>query len=177
MGILLFNWLGYRLVFNVLQYRAEVEVQSTIELNAYKDADLIEMRVDMRLPYYNNWKDYEPYYGEVEIDGKFYTFVKRKIEDGQLVLKCLPNFRKEKIRDRENHLFVVANGLDDDSSKPLPPLAKLAKSMLVDYDCNRQSYQFQALEVFEFKFFFAPEEELPFGYTTICEQPPDLQYM
>ena len=31
----------------------------------------------MRLPYYNNWKDYEPYYGEVEIDGKFYTFVKR----------------------------------------------------------------------------------------------------
>lgn len=173
MGILLFNWLGYRLVFDYLQRHAEIEVLSKIELKDFQEDELLELRVDLQLPYYNNWKEFEPYYGEVEIDGRFYTFVKRKIEQGQLVLKCLPNYRKESIRASENHLFKVANGLNDDPSKPLSPLAKLLKSMLFDIDVNKPIYQFEMAFIAIERTFIFYQSFPRSGHVLICEQPPD----
>jgi len=46
------------------------------------------------MPYQTSWTAFERVDGEITIKGVIYKYVKRKIEDGQLVLLCLPYYKK-----------------------------------------------------------------------------------
>ena len=81
------------------------------------------------LPYQTDWKDFERYDGEVTVDGQHYKYVKRKVQDGMLVVKCIPNENKHRIESAREQFFQLANDLQNtnsskktDSSKP--PLVK-----------------------------------------------------
>lgn len=46
------------------------------------------------MPYQVSWTAFERVDGEVTINGVIYKYVKRKVEDGQLILLCLPYYKK-----------------------------------------------------------------------------------
>ena len=125
-ALLLFNWVGYRFVVNYLEQRAEHQQEARIDLNNYDDSQLIELRVALNLPYQAMNTSFERHYGEIEIDGKYYTYVKRKIEDGCLVLKCLPNNQKEII-----NTFLKST---NDAGKDAAPATKTVKYTPGDFD-------------------------------------------
>jgi hypothetical protein len=140
--LLLFNWYGYRFVTSYLQKKADHQLEARLDVNDYNESQLIEIRVPLNMPYQNNWGEFERHYGEIEISGKIYTYVKRKIEDGNLVLKCIPNTAKQDLKNADNILFTANNGLDQEqnNSKGNSPLANIFKTIFSDYDNYSLNY-------------------------------------
>lgn len=93
------------------------------------------LKIPINLPYQNNWEDFERVDGELTVEGKIYKYVKRKIEDGNLVLLCLPDHNKMKIESAKVALLqfsndiVPNNGKEKKDGKPT-----LHKSHFSDYE-------------------------------------------
>ena len=104
-AILFFNWYGYRIVTNILTQDSDKQLEARLDNNQYDESSLIEIRVALNVPYQNNQAEFERHYGEIEVNGKYYTYVKRKIDNGFLVLKCIQNYYKEKIKAAGNEYF------------------------------------------------------------------------
>ena len=134
-AILFFNWYGYRIVTSILTNNADKKLELKLDNNQYDESQLIELKVPLNIPYQNDQADFERHYGEIEIDGKYYTYVKRKIEDGFLILKCIPNSSKEKIKTAGNDYFKMTNGFDQNQpDKKQNNNSNLAKNFWSEYD-------------------------------------------
>jgi hypothetical protein len=140
--LLVFNWYGYRFVTGYFQKKADSQLEAKIDVNDYDESQLIEIRVALDMPYQNNSSEFERHYGEIELNGKLYAYVKRKIEDGYLVLKCIPNTVKQNIKNADNILFTANNGLDQEHSGKTP-LSNIFKSIFSDYDDYSLNYNFK----------------------------------
>jgi hypothetical protein len=134
LAILLFNWVGYRLVTSVLQEQADAQLQSTVEENRYNDQDLVEIRVPLNLPYQTDWKEFQAYDGEIKVDGVDYRYVKRKVEHGQLVLLCIPNHSKTHLTTARDQFFMLVNDLQHNGhSKSDGKPTQTVKSPVFEY--------------------------------------------
>ena len=92
--LFLFNIIGYRLVFYFVQQENDITLETSLDKAEYNESELITIKVPISLPYQTNWKDFERVDGEINFEGKIYKYVKRKVEDGQLVLMCRPHVIK-----------------------------------------------------------------------------------
>jgi hypothetical protein len=147
--LLLFNWYGYRFVTNYLQKKADSQLEARLDVNDYDESQLIEISIPLNMPYQNNWSAFERHYGEIELNGKIYTYVKRKVENGNLILKCISNTAKQNIKNADNILFTLNNGLDQEhNGKNNSPLNNIFKSLLSDYDDHQQNYNLKVLQSF-----------------------------
>jgi hypothetical protein len=140
-AILAFNWYGYRIVTTLLADKADEKLVARIDREDYDESQLIEVKVALNMPYQNEQADFERHYGEMEINGKYYTYVKRKVQGGYLILKCIPNADKEKIRSANNDYFKVTNGLDGNQpDKKQNNSGNFAKNFWSEYDDRETDY-------------------------------------
>lgn len=137
-AILFFNWYGYRIVTSLLTRDADKQLELRLDNNDYDEAQLIEIKVPLNMPYQNEQADFERHYGEMEVDGKYYTYVKRKVENGYLILKCIPNNTKEQIKAAGNDYFKMTNGLDQPDKKQ--DKNNFAKNFWSEYDGRENDY-------------------------------------
>jgi hypothetical protein len=127
------------------------------------------------MPYQNNSSEFERHYGEIEINGKIYTYVKRKIEDGTLILECLPNAEKQNIKAADNILFTANNGLDQEhSGKNNSPLTNIVKTLLGEYDALQQNYELKALQNIISNHLHTGVAFLKTVGLPVAEQPPEI---
>jgi len=145
LSLFLFNVIGYRLVFYFVQKQADETVVAKLDNSDYNDKDLITIKVPLQLPYQTNWKEFERVDGEVNFDGKIYKYVKRKIEDGQLVLMCLPDEHKQSLQTARDDFFKLANDLTASSSSKKQSNAFSIKNVLGDYDKQHVEYTSDAV--------------------------------
>lgn len=140
LGLLLFNWCGYRWVINIVQQQADTRLEAKLDIHDYDESQLIEIKVPLNMPYQTNWADFERFDGEIEVNGIHYKYVKRKVEDGQLVLKCIPNQAKQQLESAKDNLFKITNDLQQDNAakKSGAPVATSVKNVLSDYDNQQQ---------------------------------------
>lgn len=139
--LLVFHWYGYRFVTGYFQKKADTQLEAKIDVNDYDESDLVEIKVPIDIPYQNSASGFERHYGEIHFNGQIYTFVKRKVEDGYLVLKCIPNTVKQNIKNADNILFASNNGLDQEhNGKSNSPLTNVFKSIFSDYDDYSTNY-------------------------------------
>ncbi len=136
LALLLFNWCGYRWVINIVQQNADTKLEAKLDRNEYNEEDLIEIKVPVSMPYQTDWAEFERYDGEIEVNGIHYKYVKRKVQDGQLVLKCIPNQAKQHLESAKEDLFKITNDLQQDNAakKSGAPNVSLVKSVLGDYE-------------------------------------------
>ena len=173
--LLVFNWYGYRFVTGYFQKRADSQLEAKIDVNDYDESQLVEIRVALNIPYQNSSSGFERHYGEIELNGKIYAYVKRKVEDGYLVLKCIPNTVKQDIKNADNILFTANNGLDQEhNGKSNSPLSNIFKSIFSDYDDYSQNYNLKNV---------ADDNQKPLDtgtsffnsvYLPVSEQPPEV---
>ena len=172
--LLLFNWYGYRFVTNYLQKKADTQLEARLDVNDYDESQLIELRVELNIPYQYSWSNFERHSGEIELNGKIYAYVKRKIEDGYLVLKCIPNDVKQEIEKADNILFTVNNGLDQEhNGKNNSPLNSIYKSFFSDYDSDFSNYYLNALQDISNRSLPAVSSLFNSIYLPVSEQPPE----
>jgi hypothetical protein len=74
--------------------------------------------------------------GELTFKGKIYKYVKRKVENGEFVLLCLPDHNKMRMEKAKHNFFEFANDLtqDNNSKKSDNSKAGAFKKLLSEYD-------------------------------------------
>ena len=97
--ILSFNFCGYQVLIAVLESRADHRLEVMIDNNEFEEAELVELRVPLSNPYQQRFTSFERFHGQVEMKGRTYHYVMRKIEGDVLVLKCLPNDSKDHLKN------------------------------------------------------------------------------
>ena len=163
--ILLFNLCGYRIIIPLMQTKADIRLETRLDNNDYDESQLIEIRVALNMPYQERFTEFERHYGEIEIDGTFYTYVKRKIEGNILVLKCIPNESKQLLKAASNDWVKINSGIDIDHSGPVKSQqhnTSFAKNFWSEYDGQEYFYQgnfqtLQAKNIFADYSLFIPE--------------------
>lgn len=113
----LFNFAGYILLFNYYILQSDARLVKRIEAGNYNRNSLIILKVPVRLPYYNDWNEFERVDGEIVIEGVHYTYVERKVSQDTLYLACLPNTDKTELSNSQNEYAKNVNGLPVNNKK------------------------------------------------------------
>jgi len=173
--LLLFNWYGYRFVTNYLQKKADKQLDARLDVNDYNESQLIEIKVPLDMPYQNNSSEFERHYGEIEINGQIYTYVKRKIENGNLILKCIANTTKQNLKNADNILFTANNGLDQEhNNKGNSPFTNIIKTIFSDYDNYSLNYNLTAVAYLQSNLLDQEHFFFNSAFVPVAEQPPEL---
>lgn len=130
----MFNFIGYRFVFNALQQKSDKQLVANLDKNKYDEADLVTVTVPLSMPYIQDSKDFERRDGEITLNGKIYHYVKEKISNGNLVLMCLPDEQKMKLQTAKNDFFQTQNDLQNNTSKKSGDNGQVIKLVLSDYE-------------------------------------------
>lgn len=171
-AILFFNWYGYRIVTAILTRGADKQLEVRLDNQDYDESQLIEVRIALNVPYQNDQSEFERHYGEMEVNGKYYTYVKRKIENGYLVLKCIPNNSKEKIKAAGNDFFKRTNGLDNNQPHKNQNSSNFAKNFWSEYDDRETNYTVDIFSVILNKNFLNKTSRLSDIYCPVAGHPP-----
>lgn len=139
LALMLFNIAGYRLVVSLLADKATHKLDASIDAGDYDDASLIEIKIPLSMPYQDRQTDFERHYGEITVEGKVYAYVKMKIDGDQLVLKCLPNNKKQSIKTAADNLVKASSNLDMEQQGKKHNLS-LTKVFSSDYDDKNQVF-------------------------------------
>jgi hypothetical protein len=143
--IFLFNWFGYRLLSDYLQHRADTQLEAQLDQQQYNKASLIEIRVPLNMPYQSISSDFERYDGEIEFNGIHYKYVKRKVENGELVLLCLPNENRMRLQSARDEFFKLVNDLQHNSQSKTPAPGSSIKNPVTEYWDQQNNWQVEAL--------------------------------
>jgi hypothetical protein len=124
---------GYMLVFDRFEQSSDIRQEVKIEEQAYQESELVEVKLAVRLPYQVNTNGFEEYAGEIEMNGKHYNYVKRKVQNDTLVLLCLPNDVKTEVSNARETFFSLVNDLNQaPEGKNSPAPVKQIKSVNPD---------------------------------------------
>lgn len=143
--IFLFNWFGYRLLSDYLQHRSDAQLESRLDRQQYNEANLIELRIPLNMPYQNGTSDFERYDGEIEYNGIHYKYVKRKVANGELVLLCLPNENRMKLQNARDEFFKLVNDLQHSSQDKSPASHNTIKNPITEYWEQQNNWHLEAL--------------------------------
>ena len=133
LAILVFNIWGYRWIFYYLEEKATVRLEQKLDAGDYSESQLVEIKIPLKLPYYTNWKEYEPHYGEAEWEGQHYQFVKRKLSNDTLFLLCIPHTEKTNIQVAAADYFKSMNDLQHDSMPQKSQQPSMIKLMMSEF--------------------------------------------
>ena len=153
---------------------ADKQLETQLDNNDYDESELIELRVPLNVPYQNDNATFERLYGEIEVDGKYYTYVKRKVENGYLVLKCISNSSKEKIKAVSNDFFKMTNGLAPDQQGKKQNTANFAKNFWSEYDGREANFDLDIHSSLFNNFFPENTSSLADVCLSTPSQPPEL---
>jgi hypothetical protein len=171
--VLLFNWYGFQPLMNWMDARADNEMVQQLNQLQYEESSLIEISVTTNLPYTNNWTDFERTDGTVEFNGKHYSYVMRKMVDGKMIYKCIPNEERNNISSVRNEFFkqafdasTIATSKKQDSNKSIS-----VKKTMEDFTDNLFQITFP-VAVSQNPSYIIANTHLANGFNVLPYQPP-----
>lgn len=176
LALFLFNLFGYRVAVNLMQQKANDQLEVTLDNNAYDESQLVELKIPMHVPYQTTWASYQRYNGEIEINGILYKYVKRKVANDTLFLMCIANTKKMHLETAKDDFFKLSNDLAQNNSSKKSDNSKSAfKNLQNEYD----QYSFE-LNTFlpvsnqHNSWLLKPSQHLLSSPHVSPEQPPDV---
>lgn len=136
---MLFNMVGYRFVFTILDNVASQKQDEKIDAGNYNEANLVEISIPLNMPYQDRVTEFERHYGEITVDGVVYTYVKMRVDHNLLILKCIPDVNRQQIKNSENSL-AKANSSQDMENNGKKHTVSFSKNITSDYDNKNQSF-------------------------------------
>lgn len=88
---------AYMLLFYCLIYQSDRFVEKQISKGYYNVRDLVEIKIPVHIPYGQDWTDYQPISGQIQLREACYNYVKLKITNDTLYVMCVPNYRTTKL--------------------------------------------------------------------------------
>lgn len=174
--IFLFNLFGYRLFFNYVSHKADINLETSLDRNEFNEAELIAVIVPLSVPYQNDQQDFERVDGELQINGKLYKYVKRKVSNGQLVIMCLPDYKKMQLHSAKDEFFKYASDLvqNNNSKKSENSKSGVFKNLAGEYDNFTSPIANAPVSDRIVYSIFSHSSNLPSSPHSSPEQPPEL---
>lgn len=137
--LFLFNLIGYKLLTEYLESRADTDMQAKLDISDYNEDNLVTIKVATRLlPYIYNSDNFQSIDGTITIDGVDYNYVKVRYYNDTMELKCIPNEAKTGITNARDEFAKLANDFVNPGAKKTPgnsPSKNTAfKNSIGDYD-------------------------------------------
>jgi hypothetical protein len=135
LALMIFNLAGYRLLFYFAQQQSDKHLRLSLDRESYNEEDLITIKVNLLLPYPPATTSFERVDGEINIRGKIYKYVKRKVQDGGLVLVCLPDKNKIRLENARDDYFKQTSGFTKGTNQGRSGKSRsdLSKNMSTEY--------------------------------------------
>lgn len=172
--LLLFNWFGYRILSDYYEQQADLMLEQKLDNSDYDESQLIEIKVPLKLPYQNNWKEFERFDGEIEVDGIHYKYVKRAVYNDSLVLLCLPNESKMKLQSARDEFFKLVNDLQHPQNKKSDNGNSFSvKNPITEYYTSHNTWLIPEPTALHFHFYIDNSSYYSTGFTISPEQPPE----
>jgi len=164
-------------LFHYLEDKAENHMVQQLDKQSYQESELVEIKVPLNLPYAVNWKSFERYDGSIDIDGKHYNYVKRKIYNNTLILLCIPNDEKTKVSNSRNQYAGLVNDVSANPGKKSGTESLQQKQLTAEYDQNLPDYALANVNVRHAKYFSHNDAVYSSSYLNSILQPPDSTTM
>jgi hypothetical protein len=132
-GIFLFNWAGYRLLNSLMEEDATRRLDAQLDQQQYTEDQLITIKLPLSdLAYYNNSASFERSSGQIEIKGIPYRYVKCRIYQDSLEMKCIPNQGAWTLRQSGKNYFNGVNDIEQQQGAKSPSHPGTHKSFQQD---------------------------------------------
>lgn len=173
--VLLFNSGGYRLLTDYLEHHQNTQLELQLDEKQYDETALIELRVPVNLPYQTDWKEFERVNGEVEYNGIHYKFVERKLQNGEMIYKCIANKGKQLLVNARENFFKLVNDLQtqQSSNKKSSSTNQTIKTFSFDYCEQLKSWTFNAIQNLSSPPSLHRTEAVLHAFVCSPEQPPE----
>ena len=109
-------------------------IQQKAEAAQYNDNELVSVKTKLNLPYYTSTNEFERVEGSINIDGKDYEYVKRRVHNDTLEVLCLPNNAKTGLKAIGNDFAKAST--DQSQEKKNSSVLKIS---LPDFFCAEQT--------------------------------------
>ena len=175
LGILLFNWVGYRLFSAYLENKAESKLESQLDESNFDESALISIKVpNSHLSYYNLSNTFERVDGKVNIKGVSYKYVKRRLFNDSLELLCIPNQAVMNLQSAKDNFFTLVNDLQHNGAGKKTDSHAFAKIFFTDgYTLeNGVSLSQPSFTILEIQQHY--NSTLTHEYSFTAEHPPDF---
>jgi hypothetical protein len=176
MGILFFNWYGYKLLSFYLQDRADRQLEARLDEDRYDESQLISIKVpSARLSYYNSTTQFERVDGQIVVEGVQYKYVKRRLMNDSLELLCIPNHAAMKLETARNQFYQLVNDIQQHNgqSKKSDAHSPVKSFSPTDYDAVPGVAIGQLYAVVSLPVIMAQAPPATSSYHFMVEQPPD----
>ncbi len=175
LGILLFNWVGFRFFSSYLEQKADVQLESQLDNNNYDESELITIKVPAEhLSSYTLSRQFERVDGQIEVNGIEYKYVKRRVFNDSLELLCIPNQQVMQLQNAKDNFFKLVNDLQHTGqSKKGDSHSGSSKNFSTEYYTVHDSFKLNHLSVTTSQSPSYYAENLPFVYSLTEEQPPE----
>lgn len=169
MGVLLFNFYGYRLMISYMQHQQAALLDARLERGQYSDADLLSIKTPLPLPYLASSPEWDRVQGSIVIEGVTYEYVKRRVLNDTLEILCLPNRAHTHLQSAENDFFrLLLQGTSSKHDKQ-PTTIKIG---LPDYWQEVGTFALAGLPLLSGQHFLTYTCFLQSGYPSRNEHPP-----
>ena len=179
MGILCFNWCGYRLFTAYLEGKADRQLEARLDLNKYDESQLISVKVPItHLSYFNTSSQFERVDGKINIKGVEYKYVKRRIFNDSVEMLCIPNQGVMQVQTAKNEYFKLVNDLQHNGQDKHPGShSGSTKSPVSEYYAVNDVYSIGGqLSVPVLPATIYQAASLHSSYAFSLEQPPDVLF-
>jgi hypothetical protein len=169
-----FNLFGYRILFYFAQQQSDTNIEKSFDGNQYNEQDLVTLKIPISVPYQVEQRDFERFDGEINLNGRIYKYVKRKVSGGNIVLLCLPDQNKMKLEAVKNDCVKNSSDLQNTASKKSgSSKPATAKNITSDYQQTANSYRIAVFRSIRSYHFTEAASSLPTALHLSPEQPPE----
>lgn len=173
LGILLFNWVGYRLVFGYFEAKADTRLELALDNNDFNESDLITIKVPTNLPYYNNSSEFSRVDGEINVNGVHYKYVAKRIYNDSIELRCIPNEAKMQLQNAKDQYLQAAYDLEQNTTDKKQTNSTALKMLTVEYFDHKNQWGLVSLSMREVISPIDYTSSLLTCFLPVAEQPPD----
>jgi len=110
LSIHLYSLGGYLILHQYLSFRADKFYEAQAAKGLYNTRDLVDVEIPVNMPGITNWTRYENITGQIRFGNQAYNYVKMKITQHTLFLKCVPNYRSTRLN---THNVIHAQSTKD----------------------------------------------------------------
>jgi hypothetical protein len=117
LAIFVFNLFGYRLFVSYMVKASDQSLQTALDKAHYNEEELMSIKTAVNLPYYNNDPSFSSAYGEIEMNGQLYKYVKTRIYNDSLEMLCIPNTAKQQLLNAKEHFTHIVFDIEKKDGK------------------------------------------------------------
>jgi len=173
-AILLFNWIGYRLVINYMESAADHSLEASLDADHYDESQLISIKVPAaHLSFYTHEGSFERATGTIAVAGLTYKFVKKRYCGDSLEFMCLADQGAMKFQSARTELFKIFNDLQSSQNKKTNHHSESYKVFPAEYENSQSAFSYHVLKPGASAFSNVHARFLPPVFHLAVEQPPE----